>query len=78
MCHRTRLLADSDSGSSDGAHMDSVTDTPDSRDHEPGGGSINIYEYCIGYGRCLYLFNDKILLTVLTAPGRERCLRMVG
>ena len=33
---------------------------------------------CVLYGRHLYLFNDKILLTVLTAPSRERCLRMVG
>ena len=45
MCDRSHILADSDRICTDGAHMDSITDTPDSRDHEHGGGCIATMRY---------------------------------
>ena len=45
MCDRSHILADSDRICTDGAHMDSIADTPYSRDHEYGGGSITALKY---------------------------------
>ena len=42
MRDRSHFLADSYTGSPDGAHMDSITDTSYCRDHEYGGGCIDI------------------------------------
>ena len=45
MRDRSHLLADSDRNGSDGTYMDSIADTPYSRDHEYGGGSITALKY---------------------------------